>query len=314
MVSFFYEHEDANVLFQKTYYSARNLEPQNSFTIDVFQQDFSDDDTFTSDMLKKIDRTGTNSISKDDIFAVIRDLRQARQANGRLGQANKLLQRTVMASALFFVLLLSAMVSLSFAVDALSAKLDVDSSTGVMTTPDGMHAVSTDSVAYKVVATIDDATGTNCLDYDDVGEMLQRVVSGNGVLLETLSPGVLGTQTAIQKLSGSMHAEEGEICFLGSNGKEVCAKPSSARECAVITVGQPLTGTDYVSKCLAAHATFSSMPTVFGYLVSAASRCITENCTSDVYSISPAIYGGSACVCECARKSNVEFVFSVVSQ
>jgi hypothetical protein len=280
--------------------------------MEVFQDDPSDDDNVTSGVLKTIDRNDSSSIlSKEEITAVIMDLRRERQANGRLGQANKVLRRFLIVSAFFFVLVLSSLVSLSFAVTALSAKLDVDSSTGVMTTPDGMHVVSTDSFAYKVVATVDDATGAKCLDYDDVGEMVKRVLSGNSVVLESLSPGIFGSQTGVQKLSGSMHAEEGEICFSGTDGKEVCAKPST--ECNVITEGRRLTGTDYVAQCLATHASLSSIPTVFGYLVSAAKACINKECPGDIYSNSPAIYGGTTCVCLCAQKNRVEFVFSVSS-
>lgn len=272
-------------------------------------------DSATAELLKKYDTDGDGSFSKDEVLTIILDLRRELNSNVTLGQANKILKRAIVAAIIFCLILMSSIFGLTYAVAALTAKLDVDSSTGVMTTPDGKHVVATDSVSYKVVSTKDEASGLQCLGGAELGELVGRVVNGNGVSLEMIGTGINGTQTEVRKLSGNVQTDERQICFMGTDGNQVCVEPSA--DCAGATGGRRLTTmtkSEYVASCLQIQRDYVDLPYVFATMVESARIRIERKCSDDIERTSPRRYKmGSRCVCLQAYASSVEFVFSVGS-
>jgi len=56
--------------------------------------------------------------------------------------------------------------------------------------------------------------------------MLGLVTSGNIVHLEMTGTGMNGTQTLVEKLTGSVEYGEESICFMTSSGQQMCAEPN----------------------------------------------------------------------------------------
>lgn len=185
-------------------------------------------DSATAELLKKYDRDGNGSFSKDEVVAIILDLREAMQSNEMLGASNKMFKRMLIIAIGFCILLLTSMFGLSYAVAALTAKINVDSN-GVMTTVDGSSIVKTDSTAFKYSST-KTSSGTECLTAQEKEAILKQLMSGSNVLLER--NGVNGTQSQVQQLSTSTitQNEDGSICFASSNGSQICLVPD-ATEC-----------------------------------------------------------------------------------
>ena len=206
--------------------------------------------------------------------------------------------------------MLSSNLALGYAFVMVGSKLDVDATSGVMTTMDGKHVVATDSVSYKVVTTKNEATGTQCVDHVAISELIQRVENGNSVIIKMFGTGDLGTETQVQKLSGSFTAMDGEICFRDATGQELlCATPSSDCVASEMAVRRRLgTPAGYVITCKAFASTVSTF--VFGTMVSKASVCIKNTCAGSIISNSPPQYRATTCVCNCANSAGVSFAFS----
>ena len=263
-------------------------------------------DAATAEMLKKYDSDGNGSFTKYEVVEIILDLRREMESNAALGRANKMLRRAICGAIVFCLILMSSIFGLTYAVAALTAKLDVDASTGVMTTPDGKHVVATDSFSYKAVTSRDDSTGAQCLGSAELGDLIGRVVNGNGVNLEMVGTGVNGTEAEVQKLTGSMQFSEGSLCFMASNGKEVCAELSDDCAAAATTSGRRLASS--VDDCLAFGASTAATPWIFGSFVSSADTC-TRSCPAGDR-IALRSYKVTSCVCECAVTAGVNFGFS----
>jgi len=267
-------------------------------------------DNATAEMLKKYDTDGNGSFTKYEVVEIILDLRREIESNAALGRTNKFLRQAICAAVVFCLILMSSIFGLTYAVAALTAKLDVDASTGVMTTPDGKHVVVTDSFSYKAVTSHDELTGTHCLASAELGDLIGRVVNGNGVNLEMVGTGVNGTEAEVQKLTGSLQFTEGSICFMASNGKEICAEPSDDCAAAAYTSGRRLASS--VDDCLAFGYSTVSTPWIFWGLVSPADSC-TRNCpTGD--RIATGQYKVTSCVCECAVAAGSNFAFSFTTR
>jgi len=183
-------------------------------------------DSATAELLKKYDRDGNGSFSKDEVVAIILDLREAMQSNEMLGASNKLFKRMLIAALCFCVLLLTSMFGLSYAVAALTAKINVDSN-GVMTTIDGTTIVKTDSTAFNYRAEKTDGD-VHCLTASEREAILNQLMSGSNVLLER--DAVNGTQKQVEKLSSStvQYQEDGSVCFTSSAGSTICMVPDEA--------------------------------------------------------------------------------------
>jgi hypothetical protein len=266
-------------------------------------------DAATAELLQKYDKDSNGAFSKDEVVQIIVDLRREMQNNITLGEANRILKKAIGAAVVFCLILMSSMFGLAYAVATLTSKLDVDSSTGVMTTPDGAHVVATDSVSHKIVTIRNTASGAQCLDSSELGQVVERVLNGNSVILEMLGTGVNGTDVEIQKLWGSVHLGDGQLCFMGANGQEVCAEPSA--ECdEVSSSGRRLDTAASIQNCLATGAQYSSAPWVFGSMVSPGAICIRSTCPGDVIWDNPQMYAVTYCVCKCAVENGAAFSFS----
>lgn len=197
----------------------RELTRDKSVTLEYFIES-SSLDRATIDMLKKYDRDGDGSFSKDEVVAIIIDLREAMQSNEILGHTNKLFKRLLIAATMFCVLLLTSMFGLSYAVAALTAKTDVQSN-GLMTTSDGKSVIATDSSATKYSTTIGES-GFACMDKLEVEDMLNNVELGRSVLFETSS--VNGSHTVLDHMTGSVDIDTntGNLCFMAVSGEALC--------------------------------------------------------------------------------------------
>jgi hypothetical protein len=205
----------------------RELVKEKSVTMEYFLET-SHLDAATAEMLKKYDRDGNGSFSKDEVVAIILDLREAMQSNEMLGQSNKLFKRLLMAAILFCILLLTSMFGLSYAVAALTAKMDVNSA-GLLTTIDGKSVVATDSTAQVFVFERDEEFSTNCISSTEAHALFQRVASGRNTVLRV--DGVNDTHTLYEPVTGSsmdvdLNNGVETTCFIQADGRRVCVGPT----------------------------------------------------------------------------------------
>lgn len=204
--------------------NVRQLVKEKSVTMEYFLET-SHLDSATAEMLKKYDRDGDGSFSKDEVVAIILDLREAMQSNEMLGQSNKLFKRLLVAALCFCVLLLTAMFGLSYAVAALTAKTDI-SGTGVMTTIDGKSVVATDSTAQMFVFERDEEMGVNCISQGDAEAVVDRVTNGRSVMLKIDKVNM--THTIYEHVSPSgldVDAAKNSACFTQTDGRRICIEP-----------------------------------------------------------------------------------------
>jgi len=199
------------------------MEKQNSVTMEYFLET-SHLDADTAALLKKYDKDGNGSFSKDEVAAIIMDLREAMRSNQELGSSNKLFKRLLIASCVFCVLLLASMFGLSYAVAALTAKTDVDSS-GALTKAGSSEHVSTDARAEVHIVNYN-ADGNLCVTMDEINAMVEEVHSGKNVMMETIN----GGNTTVNQISGNgmtiYETENGPVpCFDLGNGKAQCFVP-----------------------------------------------------------------------------------------
>ena len=186
-------------------------------------------DAATADMLKKYDRDGNGSFSKEEVVAIILDLREAMQSNEMLGASNKFFRRMLIGVSVFALLLLTSMFGLSYAVAALTAKLDV-SSDGTMTTTDGKTNVATESSAYKIVPEKIEGTDYYCISNAERNALMTQAMSGRTNVLMQFDA-VNETQKIVQQISGGQVTTDGtKTCFSNAQGKEICVEQST--DCA----------------------------------------------------------------------------------
>lgn len=204
----------------------RELVKEKSVTMEYFLES-SHLDNATADMLKKYDRDGNGSFSKDEVVAIILDLREAMQSNEMLGASNKMLRKIVVAVSFFSLIMLASIFGLTYGVVALTAKLDVDS-TGVMTTTDGKTHVATDSTGYKITPAKNPETGAFCITPEEGSALYEQAISGKtNVIVEfdDVINDVNGTQTMVEQINGGVvkvDQDTGVICFTNANGREIC--------------------------------------------------------------------------------------------
>lgn len=170
-------------------------------------------DSATAEMLQKYDKDGNGSFSKDEVVAIILDLREAMSSNERLGQSNKFFKRLLIAAFFFCVLLLTSMFGLSYAVAALTANTDVNN--GVMYTRDGNEVIATDSTAshFSVGA---NSQGVYCLDGQEAWDLQTKALSGRNVLLEWGDSNSIHIE---QIQANGATIEDGKTCFYAQDLK-----------------------------------------------------------------------------------------------
>lgn len=229
----------------------RELVKEKSVTMEYFLES-SHLDAATADMLRKYDRDGNGSFSKDEVVAIILDLREAMQSNEMLAGSNKFFKRMLCGVSTFAFLLLTSMFGLSYAVAALTAKLDVNTN-GVMTTSDGKFVVATDSTGYKIVPVKNQDTGAFCMSSSQARDLLEQATSGRTNVLVELD-GVNGTKTVVEQVSGGVVTVEGaKTCFTNAQGHEVCMEPSADCVTPVNRRGRGLRVLDEEMECTQAN-------------------------------------------------------------
>jgi hypothetical protein len=199
----------------------RQLSCTKSVTMEYFIET-SNLDASTTAMLKKYDKDGDGSFSKDEVVAIILDLRDSMRSNENLEVYNKLFKRLLFVALGFCVLMLASMFGLSYGVAALTAKTEVNSGGALVAT--GSHnAVSTNSRAEAHVVNMN-ADGKYCVTLDEAEIMRMEVATGRNVMLDQTDLDGTGKATLI---SGSGTYDDGDsVCFGLSGGTSVCVTPS----------------------------------------------------------------------------------------
>jgi len=173
-------------------------------------------DTATADMLRKYDKSGVGTFSKDEVVSIILDLRETLRKNEILGNSNKLFKRLLFGSIGFIVLLLASMFGLSYAVAALTANTEVQND-GTLLAKNTDTAISTDSRAI-----VHEVTASNeqyCLMSTEVAAIKDEVLAGKNVVMQ-----INDSATSLEQLfaSGSKF-DENQACFwVPEKGKHDC--------------------------------------------------------------------------------------------
>jgi hypothetical protein len=156
------------------------LVKETSVTMEYFLETTKLDEA-TRDLLVKYDKDGDGSFSKDEVVAIILDLREAIKSNEDLNASSKIFKRLLVAAVVFCVLLLASMAGLSYAVAALTAITEVQSD-GTLVSKGTTTAIATDSRA--------DLYGVNkseagyCLSAQEAFTIRDSVLAGRQVLVE----------------------------------------------------------------------------------------------------------------------------------
>lgn len=186
----------------------RELVKEKSVTMEYFLET-SHLDATTAEMLKKYDKDGNGSFSKDEVVAIVLDLREAMHSNELLGKSNTMFKRLFLVVTAFSLLLLTSIFGLSYAVAALTANTDVRSD-GLMLTKDGSAVIATDNVAsqYSVGPNSD---GVYCLTLMEGAQLIAGAKQGRNVLLTVGNEGGL-EQTRSMSANGMEHVGDA-FCF-----------------------------------------------------------------------------------------------------
>jgi hypothetical protein len=139
-------------------------------------------DEVTADMMRKYDKDGDGVFDKDEVVAIISDLRGAMKSNKQLDASSRLFKRLFIAAVFFCVLLLTAMVGISYTVAILTANTEVRSD-GTLLAKGTTTAIATDTFAnlYR----INKSEAGYCLTAEEAFTIRDSVLAGRQVLVET---------------------------------------------------------------------------------------------------------------------------------
>ncbi len=154
---------------------------ENSVTMEYFLET-SKLDRATADLLVKYDKDGNGSFSKDEVVAIILDLREAIKCNKDLGTSNKLFKRLFMGAVVFVVLLLTSMLGISYAVAVLTANTQVQSD-GTLLAKGTTTAIATANSAN--IYAIKKSEAGYCLTVEEGLIIRDNILAGRQVLVET---------------------------------------------------------------------------------------------------------------------------------
>jgi hypothetical protein len=138
-------------------------------------------DEATADMMRTYDKDGDGVFDKDEVVAIISDLRGAMKSNEQLDASSKLFKRLFMV-AVFCVLLLTVMVNISYAVTILTANTEVRSD-GTLLAKGTTTAIATDTSAN--IYGINKSEAGYCLSAAEAFTIRDSVLAGRQVLVET---------------------------------------------------------------------------------------------------------------------------------
>jgi hypothetical protein len=193
------------------------LVKEKSVTMEYFLET-SHLDKQTAELLRQYDKDGDGSFSKNEVVAIILDLREAMQSNEALYSSNKLFKRLLTAAVAFCVLLLTSMFGLSYAVAVLTAKTDVGADGSLVASGTGV-VVSTDSRA-NVVPVYSDEAGRRCFSQEEKNEIMAEVFSGKNVILQDTD--IDGSQKMTQLNADGASVVNDQPCFPTGEGQFFC--------------------------------------------------------------------------------------------
>jgi hypothetical protein len=153
----------------------------NSLSLDDYIKT-SNIDEVTADMMVKYDKDGDGSFSKDDVVAIILDLREAIKSNKDLGTSNKLFKNLFVAVVVFCLLLLTSMLGISYAVAVLTANTQVQSD-GTLLAKGTTTAIATANSANLYA--IKKSEAGYCLTVEEGLIIRDNILAGRQVLVET---------------------------------------------------------------------------------------------------------------------------------
>jgi hypothetical protein len=181
-------------------------------------------DRATADLLVKYDKDGDGSFNKDEVVAIILNLREAIKSNEDLGASNKMFKRLLMAAFFFCALLFTSMFGLSYAVAALSANTEVTSD-GTLLSKGTTTTIATDSRAN--IHGVNNSEAGYCLSAAEVLTIKDSILAGRQVLLEGNDDE--GNTNIVEQLipSGAVIDDAtANYCFYTPEGTTVCLVPS----------------------------------------------------------------------------------------
>jgi hypothetical protein len=140
------------------------------------------DDEVTADMLRTHDKNGNSVFGKDEVVAIIHDLRGVMKSNEQLDASSRLFKRLFMVAVFVCVLLLTSLVAMSYAFAALSTNTQVRSD-GALLAKGTTTAIAT-ATSAKLYA-INKSEAGYCLTAEEAFTIRDSVLAGRQVLVET---------------------------------------------------------------------------------------------------------------------------------
>jgi hypothetical protein len=199
------------------------LAKEKSVTMEYFLET-SELDRSTADLLVKYDKDGDGSFSKDEVVAIILDLREAVKSNEDLGAANTLFKRLLTGAVIFCALLFTSMFGLSYTVAVLTATTQVQSD-GTLLSAGTTTVIATDSRSN--LFDVSNSEAGYCLSAAEVLAIKDSVLAGRQVLLEGNDDE--GNTNIVEQLipSGAVLDDTTRnYCFYTPEGTTVCLVPS----------------------------------------------------------------------------------------
>jgi hypothetical protein len=163
-------------------YPQENQVTSDSVSMEYYIKTSNFDDEVTADMLRTYGKDGNSVFEKDEVVAIIRDLRGVMKSNEQLDASGRLFKRLFMGAVFFWVLLLTAMVGISYAVAILTANTQVRSD-GALLVKGTTTAIATDSIANLYA--INKSEAGYCLTAAEAFTIRDSVLAGRQVFVET---------------------------------------------------------------------------------------------------------------------------------
>jgi hypothetical protein len=138
-------------------------------------------DEVTAGMMRNYDKDGDGLFDKDDVVAIISDLRGAMESNEQLDASSRLFKRLFMAAVFFCVLLLTSMIGISYTVAILTANTEVRND-GTLLGKGTTTAIATDTIAN--LYGINKSEAGYCLTAEEAFTIRDSVLAGRQVLVE----------------------------------------------------------------------------------------------------------------------------------
>jgi hypothetical protein len=139
-------------------------------------------DGVTADMMRTYDKDGDGVFDKDEVVAIIRDLRGAMKSNEQLDASSRHFKRLFILAIFFCVLLLTSMVGISYALAILTVTTEVRSD-GALLAKGTTTAIATGTSAS--LYGINKSEAGYCLTAAEAFTIRDSVLAGRQVLVKT---------------------------------------------------------------------------------------------------------------------------------